>query len=272
VAFSNLRGVLRLAADASSRARLVMAAAYSSRPRVRRLVGPMLWAMSRDSFLPFRFHHHGRVLAGSVRLHDLQSDLLGFYEIVMHDCYRIPRWLTPARVIDCGANLGFFTLSALARWPDVTVIAVEPLPENVAIIERHLAQNEMRAQVVRAALSAQEGTARFHLRDPNRGSIRQEDGPSLGTVDVQTMRLSALHRADASPCLVKLDIEGAELEVLEEFLRVPRSDCVFVGELHRWPETRAHFDALLTRAGFRVEYYAEDEVCVLFTAVPTATG
>jgi FkbM family methyltransferase len=193
----------------------------------------------------------------------LDADLQGFLEIVVRHCYRVPD-VEPATVIDGGANIGFFTLAAVSRWPRADVISVEPHPENADMLARALSTNGLRAEIVPAALAAKSGRTRFHVRDANRGSIGTAEGPEERAIDVAAMRLSDLYARARQPCLIKLDIEGAEVEVLEEFLSVPRPGVTFVGELHRWPENKARFEAALR--GFKVDYYDRDPVCVLFTA------
>jgi FkbM family methyltransferase len=273
VAFENLRGVLKHAADAPSSVRLALAAGFSSRASARPAAGFLLRRLSAHDRIDFRYRQHGRVLSAALRMAALQSDLLGFYEVVVYDCYRVPSWFHPLTVIDGGANVGFFTLSAATRWPGAKVIAVEPLPENADLIERNLAANGLNAEIIRAALSAKAGTTQFYIRDPNAGSLYREDRTFSDNIEVALVRLSDIYGTTTGvPCLLKLDIEGSEVEVLEEFLAKPRGECVFVGELHRWPETHARFEGVLNRAGFRVEYYNRDRVCVLFTAYRTESG
>jgi hypothetical protein len=45
----------------------------------------------------------------------------------------------PPVVLDCGANIGMFSVWASRRWPGCRTIAVEPLPRNVELLERNLA-------------------------------------------------------------------------------------------------------------------------------------
>ena len=43
---------------------------------------------------------------------------------------------------DLGANVGLFAASCLERWPDAQIVAVEPDPENLQLLERMAAEEQ----------------------------------------------------------------------------------------------------------------------------------
>lgn len=118
-------------------------------------------------------------------------------------------------VFDVGANVGFYTLLAASRVrPNGTVVAFEPLLENVRYIERHIQMNRVdHVRIVQAAVGRNSGKARFQPH-ASRAMGRISDS---GTMDVDVVALDAFcdARTVPDPTLMKIDVEGAELGVLE---------------------------------------------------------
>lgn len=266
--YENLRRSWASAADTASGVRLALATAVTSHPRWRTALQPLLRGVSHQHRLWTRVHAGEHSLRACLRLPNLKEDLLSFREVILSDCYELSRLPEPDVIIDGGANVGFMTLLAGARWPRARIVAVEPLPDNASLIEEHLQANGTHATVTRSCLGAEAGSCTFYRRTANRGSVFEDD-PYTTSIEVPVITLGKLRR-DTGPgtCLVKLDIEGAEVDVLREFLAVPQPDCTIVGELHRWPERQAEFEKVLSSAGFSVQYHARDAVCVLFHARP----
>jgi len=268
MAFENLRAVLRAGAGPVSKLKLALAAGATSRPGQAWWMRRILKAFSRRNRVWITFYNNGEKRKFSLRLHELGSDMLAFYELGSGDCYRLPKHFTPGCIIDCGANIGLFTIAALARWPQARAILCAPLPENLAQIEAHLQANSILAELHGACLGAEAGVSKFFVRDAVRGSMFESD-PAVKTIDVRVETLSAIYNPHRDiPCIIKLDIEGAEIQVLEEFLAVPRKNCFFIGELHHWAITKDKFERILTQSGFKTEYFQQDAICVLFHAYP----
>src|SRR5215469_5586847 len=120
-------------------------------------------------------------------------------------------------VWDVGANVGFYSL--LAALKASKVIAFEPLPENLAYLNRHIALNhlEHRIEVCAAAASDHDGTGLFSSvpGNPSEGSLR-----SYGTLQVRTVRLDS---QGTVPDLIKIDVEGNEHEVLRGAVETMRA-------------------------------------------------
>jgi FkbM family methyltransferase len=115
-------------------------------------------------------------------------------------------------VFDIGANAGFYTLAFSRLVGDAGhVWALEPLPENIRNLRHHLALNALRnVTVVEAAAAARRGVARFETAASNAmGHLSDRGELSVPTVMLDDMadRTGAMH-------LIKLDVEGAEGDVL----------------------------------------------------------
>ncbi len=125
----------------------------------------------------------------------------------------------PAMVVfDIGANVGIYTLLFSDRvGPAGRVVAFEPAPRNVAYLGKHLALNgASNVEIVDAAVSDAVGRSSFDdTADSCAGRLE-----STGALLVRTTTIdhfvqgSGLH-----PSLIKIDVEGAEGDVLHGALK-----------------------------------------------------
>lgn len=127
-------------------------------------------------------------------------------------------------VVDVGANIGLVTIHAAHRVGLTgRVLAFEPNPDAADLLTESLYMNKttgLRADVTidRAAVGATPGSATLAIPRRHRGraslDARNVPDDDTDTIDVPIVsldeRLAALPRID----LVKIDVEGAELDVL----------------------------------------------------------
>jgi FkbM family methyltransferase len=118
-------------------------------------------------------------------------------------------------VWDVGANVGLYALpSARACGPAGRVFAFEPVPRNADCLRRHLVLNDLHnVEVVEAAVGRQAGRVRM----VDGGSPSECHIDPGGALEVNAIGLDQWRAAcDApAPALVKIDVEGAEVDVLE---------------------------------------------------------
>ena len=168
------------------------------------------------------------------------------------------RHLGPGGVLyDVGANLGFFALlGARLAGPDGHVYALEPAPENAQAIRDHAALNRIEnLTVLELAAGAAAGRARLQIVDDRSWSKLEGYGAHPGTervVEVDVTAIDDLVRDGAlrPPTLIKIDVEGAELDVLAGLREtLARHRPAIVCELHG---THAAFAAAMAAHGYRV--------------------
>jgi FkbM family methyltransferase len=119
-------------------------------------------------------------------------------------------------LVDVGAHTGTFIEQALRIAPESHHIAVEPIPEMASALRERFPAVE----VHEVALADAPGEATFNYI-PTRPAVSglelrpdlELDAPTELTVDVRT--LDELVPAGASPAVLKIDVEGGELNVLK---------------------------------------------------------
>jgi FkbM family methyltransferase len=129
---------------------------------------------------------------------------------------------TDSGAIDVGANLGE-VLEVMTRVaPEGRHIAFEPIPE----LHEQLVDRFPDVDVRQAALSDVAGTADFAhvLADQAYSGLirRREIGAAsreVRQIQVRTERLDDVLPENYAPALVKIDVEGAELQVLQGAIR-----------------------------------------------------
>jgi len=119
-------------------------------------------------------------------------------------------------VIDVGANVGFYTLLAASlAGSHGRVVAIEPLSQNVDRLLRHVSLNCLdTVTVIHAAVGDHMGTTRFAVNAQSNSMGRIS--PS-GVLEVRLVSLDGLSAKGSLgiPDVVKIDVEGAEFEVLQ---------------------------------------------------------
>lgn len=121
--------------------------------------------------------------------------------------------------VDIGANKGYHALEAAGIVGNGQVLAFEPNPENVKDIEKNIKINNLKnIQTISKALSDTEGEVDFYLGNMSgTGSIKNQEKDPEMTVETMTfdkyMENQQIDRDRID--VVKIDVEGAELQVLE---------------------------------------------------------
>ena len=158
--------------------------------------------------------------------------------------------LGPAPVIlDVGANYGLATIALKAEHPDAEIVAFEADPAIAASPTTNLrAAGLDDVTLVRAAAWTCEGTMRFAAEGSDAGRLGDDGG-----VEVPTVRLRDWLDRDVD--LLKMDIEGAEVDVLldcaDRLDRVGRLVCEYHSFAGR-PQRLGELIGALEAAGHRV--------------------
>jgi FkbM family methyltransferase len=137
-------------------------------------------------------------------------------------------------VIDAGANIGLFALYCTNKFGPATVYAFEPTPSAFSRLLRNLTANAaVNVIAENTALFSVGGTVCLRLNTRTTQSTLSTEH-TAGTIQVESVSLDefARSRAVTNVGLLKIDVEGAELEVLRGGDNLLRTTRQIVVECH----------------------------------------
>ena len=139
-------------------------------------------------------------------------------------------------LIDCGANFGYWSvLISSAPYGSHKAIAIEPSSQNFAKLKNNAEINGNRFEVMKCAIGAGRGTARLSGTKHEAFSIAGDAGGGGGE-DVPVITLdNLLDDGTISPdekYLIKLDVEGVEIEAIKGGTQLLQGDSVVLCEEH----------------------------------------
>ena len=138
-------------------------------------------------------------------------------------------------LIDCGANFGYWSvLVSSAPFGSHKAIAIEPSSQNFAKLGHNAAINRNRFELMKCAIGAARGTARLSGTKHEAFSIA--GGSASGGEDVPVIALDNLlddgKVSTSGKYLIKLDVEGVEIEAIKGGTRLLQGDSVLLCEEH----------------------------------------
>jgi FkbM family methyltransferase len=171
-------------------------------------------------------------------------------------------------VLDLGGNIGLFSLLAAQTHPTARIYAYEPGPPNYQLLEMNCLANPRLAKRVQLRKEAVAGQTRmaewlFDEHNPGGSSLFGKEGVKY-QVQIRAFA-DVLKSLPGDVALAKIDIEGAEYEVLEFTPPELWSRVHAISlELHEDPQSRisqADFLKRMVGFGFKLE---QESVCSLF--------
>lgn len=163
-------------------------------------------------------------------------------------------------VWDVGANCGVLAFAANRAK---AVYAIEADPFLAFLLQQSISLNHAPVHVVPAAASDTAGLAEFAIASRGRASNhlvsdggRSQAGGERGRILVPTITLDDLMDRTGAPTLIKIDVEGGEVRVLEGARRV-LSEARPLVYFEAVDATVSACEAILRAANYRVTKAAE---------------
>ena len=126
----------------------------------------------------------------------------------------LARQKKPPLIVDAGSHIGCATVWFKHQFPEAHIIAIEPEPENFALLSQNVKGIEG-VSTVQGAVASYNGTA--HCSDPGRDTwgyrVSPKETDDTTAVKAYTMRRLLAMEPDAAPFIAKIDIEGSEAEL-----------------------------------------------------------
>lgn len=271
--FPNIQRMARIGSLSSSY-KLVLAVGTTTRPRFRSILLALLQPFVRNGEFSIRYRCYERLNLSYLRMSDLPADVLSTRELCVTDAYRLEREFRPDTVIDGGGNIGLFTLRAAAAWGSnggsTKFVICEPVSRNLAQIEKHLRVNGVQAEVRACCLGGSRRTIPFYCRTANESSF----DPSLqydSVVEIPVVTLYDVIDPSAQRILIKLDIEGMEMETLAAYLPTEQRPVYLVGELHNRPRNALVLEEMFRAHGWMLDLFdVDEETCSFRGCSPAA--
>ena len=208
-----------------------------------------------------------RVFGQTVHFSDYNIFALVFSEVYRTGVYYFPTRVASPLIIDAGANTGVSLAYFKTIYPGCRVLAFEPNERNFELLRRTVRANGWaNADLYPFGLHRTAGEQWFFDYNGLPGSLScgfwepAEAGPAKNKTMVRTVRLSDYIDQDVD--LLKLDVEGSEMAILEDLIEAGKLARVrrIIGEYHHHvkpdEDRLGEFLTLLERAGFGYHLHA----------------
>jgi FkbM family methyltransferase len=172
-------------------------------------------------------------------------------------------------IIDCGGHIGLAVLYFKRLYPLSRIVTFEPNPETFFLLERNIAQNDLHGvEAFNMALTREDSRnailyvgENFLQAWDSTDTVEPDLWPNMDqyrSIAVQSTRLSSYINGKVE--FIKMDIEGAEYDVLEESSARMNSIGAITLEYHQNKRNLASRKLektieLLSATGFRYELY-----------------
>lgn len=194
-----------------------------------------------------------------IRVVDSVSFIYQFKEIFLDESYKFNFENGNPIIYDCGANIGLSCLYFKRLFPNCTIKAFEADPKIFEILKENIDSNihTGNIELFNKAIWIDNNGVEFNQEGADGGTVIIDESNSEKRVKVESVRLKDL-LDNEKPDFLKMDIEGAEVDVLLDCgSSLSYIQMIFV-EYHSSVNGQQKLDQLLqllTRNGFR--YFIE---------------
>lgn len=204
---------------------------------------------------------HAQVSGFEVSYFDKPTVVHLYREIFVHGTYYFRSASSNPVIFDCGANIGVATLFFKSLYPAAKLECFEPDPRSFDLLEHNVATNNLQDVTLhKVALWDEDTDVQFFTDSANPGSLLMSTNAhrlSGSPISVPARRLSSFITGDVD--FLKLDVEGAELRVLQELAHSGKIGCIrqMVVEYHHKipgePSAMSSFLHVLEESGFEYQ-------------------
>lgn len=192
-------------------------------------------------------------LGNTIHIHDMASYHLGLDELFVSETYRFATNNPKPYIIDCGANLGMSIIYFKKLYPDAIITAFEADEYIFSFLEKNIQSFKLKnVDLINKALWNEECEKDFWVEGGAGGRLESEKrGGKYNAVTCTSLKpILQSRKVD----FLKMDIEGAEYEVLKDCEKeLHNVDNIFI-EYHSFSNQPQKLDEILNiikNAGFR---------------------
>ena len=193
----------------------------------------------------------------------LSFNLLDNYEMAIcneffiQNTYNLTRLsFIPERIIDCGAYRGYFSFLAVKNFPMASITAIEAHPANFEKIKTFIKLNNLqKIELLHGAISCSDDSFIDLFFEGSNGSMMNSFGYNSKVTKVKTIDL--VQFVNQNNLLLKVDIEGAELDFFPSIIDKLPSRCAVFLETHNGWESLKDIQEKFICEGFSFEIIRE---------------
>lgn len=143
------------------------------------------------------------------------SDITVFKQVFLEGQYDFKIDFVPETIIDCGANIGFFSIYCKNKFPGCKIITVEPDLENFSLLIKNLKEFS-NMQHEHAGVWSKKTKLGFNSRYKEKwGHVVHEISESNNGDELNSITIDEIYEKNNIEIadIIKLDIEGAEKDL-----------------------------------------------------------
>ena len=162
-----------------------------------------------------------KIICTSFFMRERQSKLNSLFKLKEHGFY-------PSHVIDVGAQIG--TPELYQVFPESHHVFIEPVKECIPTLNE-IAKQLSKCTIYNCAISNSIGLTNLSLTTNRQySSIELSIGEELRVIEVKTIDSILKEIGSFESILIKIDVDGIELKVLEGSISLLQKECVIVIE------------------------------------------
>lgn len=223
--------------------------------KARKNIDSVAMELERIRQLPPDAAGHTTIFGKPFRFHHAASFVVTYQELFQDELYQYhPAVSKNGVILDCGANMGLSVLYFSRQYPEHQIIAFEPDSAIFKILEENVLNfNLNNVTLHQRAVWKEEAELTFHSDGGMGGSINYiYEMTNQSVTKIQAVPLSNWLNSQVD--FLKLDIEGAEYEVLESCEKLLGNASHIFFEYHNdinKPQTLHILLGMIEKAGFR---------------------
>ena len=183
-----------------------------------------------------------KFLQYNIEVQDCLSFIFQFKEIFVKQYYMFETISNSPIIYDCGANVGTSCIFFNKYFPHARIKAFEADASIAEILKNNLRSNSINnVEVFSKAIWINKDGIQFGAEGADSGSIYS----NTNKTKVESIRLKELLDKEAKIDFLKMDIEGAEVEVIEDCgASLKKADNIFI-EYHSFINAKQNLDKIL---------------------------
>lgn len=161
------------------------------------------------------------------------TDVAAYEHVFIDDEYGFSLAKKPSIIVDAGANVGMSAVYFSTRYPEATIVALEPEPSNFEVLTKN-AKLFPKIIPVNAALWNRDGILQLQDGGGGHWGIRVVDNMTSPSTGIKAMTIPSLldQQRITKIDLLKVDVEGSECEIFENASPWISKVSVICAELH----------------------------------------